>query len=89
MTINARTSQIIQKKTLPDMTLPGCIDITVMGIFSASNRRCNSAVQSTFASFVYAARTHFFLRKSLVQVKRTHSYHKRSFLACMWSKSRC
>lgn len=63
MTINARTSQIIQKKTLPDMTLPGCIDITVMGIFSASNRRCNSAVQSTFASFVYAARTPFLLEQ--------------------------
>ncbi len=37
------------------MTLPGCIATAVMGIFPASNRRCNSFVQSTFASFVYAA----------------------------------
>ncbi|KAH9010030.1 hypothetical protein EDB84DRAFT_1681484 [Lactarius hengduanensis] len=39
----------------PDMTLPACTDIAVIGIFSVSNRRCNSFVQNAFASFVYAA----------------------------------
>src|SRR5258707_6896256 len=60
MIMNARTSRIRRKESLPDMTLPGCTDIAVMGIFSASNRRCNSAVQRTLASFVYAAGIHSF-----------------------------
>ena len=55
-----------KKKGLPDMTFPGCTDMTVMGIFFASNRRCNSFVQSTFASFVYAVPGPRFLHKRIM-----------------------
>jgi hypothetical protein len=54
------------KKNLPDMTFPGCTDMAVMGIFPASNLRCNSFAQSTFASFVYAVPGPVFLPKRII-----------------------
>ena len=66
MIINARTRRIRKEGSIPDMTLPGCADMAVMGIFSASNRRCNSVVQRIFASFVYPAQAHSSLSNTLV-----------------------